>query len=228
MARKKNTRQTLDYYRVSTRSISALDLSRVFARFISFAQIESGEPATQASCIHYCVQKGAHYKSLKNFRFGITSIKSAPSPGSRSATSATYKSDHFPLTSASSISPGYPTIRPLFKSLWLWLAIPLLTCREPATGPLLTGPLLTRPLLPLQLYHLQRFPHRRAVFCRLIREKLHLGRHLMQQQLKTQDCPEQKSEDKLTIYNINHSLSFFATGWFFRTSLISRAGPRNI
>jgi hypothetical protein len=41
----------------------------------------------------------------------------------------------------------------------------------------------------------------------------------MQQQPKTQDCPEQKSEDKLTICNINHSLSFFATGWFFERLL---------
>jgi hypothetical protein len=38
----------LDYYRVSARFISALDISRFFARFISFAQIESGWSVAEA------------------------------------------------------------------------------------------------------------------------------------------------------------------------------------
>jgi hypothetical protein len=34
---------SVDYYRVNARFISAHDLSRVFARFVSFAPIESGQ-----------------------------------------------------------------------------------------------------------------------------------------------------------------------------------------
>jgi hypothetical protein len=62
----------LDYYRVSARSISALDLSRVFALFISFVPIESSQAAAHTSCRSYRVQRGAFYKSLKNFCLGIT------------------------------------------------------------------------------------------------------------------------------------------------------------
>jgi hypothetical protein len=41
-------------------------ISWVFARFISYV------PVTQASCSSYRVQRRVHYKSMKNFCFGIT------------------------------------------------------------------------------------------------------------------------------------------------------------
>jgi hypothetical protein len=105
----------LDNYHVSARCISG---------FCPFYKFHARSGSQKASCICYRIQRGAclQVPVLRRLQ----------------------QSDHFTSTVASFILPGYPTIRPLFKSLCLWQAIPLL--HEILHWPLLTGPLLTGPL----------------------------------------------------------------------------------
>jgi hypothetical protein len=123
--------QILNYYRVSARSISALNLSRVVARFISF------EPATQASCFSYRVQKGASSRFSFCDVYNVCNVAIPPS--------------HF--NGGFLYFAGLPYNSAPLQEPWALAgdsSTSLQACHEILHWPLLTGPLLTG---PLQLCH---------------------------------------------------------------------------